>query len=149
MDCSLPGSSVHGICQASVLECHCLLQKIPILSWKCKVSTGKYVWRKKEQKKNWKDQFFTGENSSNGNSWFGIGSKSKLKVGFSFCTNSIRVYELQFNLNSKMWTHLPPIDFWISWLLDEKWGGQEYSDYSLVLFLLPTLQNFDSLVSLQ
>ena len=26
MDCSLPGSSVHGIFQARVLECHCLLQ---------------------------------------------------------------------------------------------------------------------------
>ena len=26
MDCSLPGSYVHGIFQARVLECHCLLQ---------------------------------------------------------------------------------------------------------------------------
>ena len=25
MDCSLPGSSIHGIFQARVLECHCLL----------------------------------------------------------------------------------------------------------------------------
>ena len=29
MDCSLPGSSVHGIFQARVLECHCLL-------WHCR-----------------------------------------------------------------------------------------------------------------
>ena len=28
MDCSLPGSSVHGILQAKILECHALLQRI-------------------------------------------------------------------------------------------------------------------------
>ena len=28
MDCSLPGSSVHGILQARILECHFLLQGI-------------------------------------------------------------------------------------------------------------------------
>ena len=29
MDCNIPGSSIHGICQARVLErgCHCLLRK--------------------------------------------------------------------------------------------------------------------------
>ena len=34
MDCSLPGSSVHGICQARVLEvgCHCLLCDILVIS---------------------------------------------------------------------------------------------------------------------
>ena len=28
MDCSQPGSSIHGIFQARVLECHCLLQTV-------------------------------------------------------------------------------------------------------------------------
>ena len=41
MDCSLPGSSIHGIFQARVLEwgCHCLLRIVNLVNLKLKPQT--------------------------------------------------------------------------------------------------------------
>ena len=65
MDCSLPGSSVHGIFQARVLEwCHCLLRWLLLthdkliwrwISWKvsivpAKIWKAKILWRAQEVK---------------------------------------------------------------------------------------------------
>ena len=48
MDCSLPGSSVHGIFQARVLElgCHCLLQEKDEKDTYCMLS---HIWKLKNK----------------------------------------------------------------------------------------------------
>ena len=48
MDCSLPGSSAHGILQARILECHFLLQGI-FLSQGLNLFRGYRITKKKKK----------------------------------------------------------------------------------------------------